>query len=218
MKCPYCLENFIADWTKTVIGSDSEGEWYVSFCNCSNEKCEKLIVELENTKRVNVGGLPVRKTKSILVLPKAISRSPLSSDVPDIFAQDYLEACLVLADSSKASAALSRRCLQSLLENVAKVKKDNLNNEIEEVLGNNSLPSFLSKPLDAVRNIGNFAVHPIKSTNTGEIVDVEPEEAEWLLDVLEGLFDFYFVQPALIQKKKDELNQKLRDAGKPEMQ
>jgi uncharacterized protein Smg (DUF494 family) len=38
-----------------------------------------------------------------------------------------------------------------------------------------------------------------------------------LLDVLEGLFDFYFVQPAVLQKKRDALNKKLAEAGKPVM-
>lgn len=71
--------------------------------------------------------------------------------------------------------------------------------------------------LDAVRNIGNFAAHPTKSKSTGEIIDVEPGEAEWNLDVLESLFDYFFVQPALIKKKREELNRKLGDAGKPEM-
>lgn len=31
----------------------------------------------------------------------------------------------------------------------------------------------------------------------------------------EGLFDFYFVQPAILRKKRDALNKKLADAGKP---
>jgi hypothetical protein len=75
----------------------------------------------------------------------------------------------------------------------------------------------LAEGIDAVRNIGNFAAHPIKSTNTGEIVDVEPGEAEWLLDLLEGLFDFYFILPAELQRKKEALNKKLADVGKPPM-
>jgi hypothetical protein len=33
--------------------------------------------------------------------------------------------------------------------------------------------------------------------------------------VLEGLFDFYYVQPAVLAKKRAALNQKLKDAGKP---
>lgn len=48
----------------------------------------------------------------------------------------------------------------------------------------------------AIRMIGNFAAHPMTSTNTGEVVDVEPGEAEFLLSVLEELLDYYFVRPA----------------------
>ena len=62
-----------------------------------------------------------------------------------------------------------------------------------------------------------FAAHPIKSKSTGEVVDVEPGEAEWNLDILEQLFDFYFVQADLLRKKKEKLNQKLADVGKPPM-
>jgi hypothetical protein len=57
----------------------------------------------------------------------------------------------------------------------------------------------------------------MKSTNSGEIVEVAPGEAEWNLDVLESLFDFYFVQPALAARRKAELNKKLREAGKSEI-
>lgn len=84
-------------------------------------------------------------------------------------------------------------------------------------MASNQLPSWLAENVDAVRIVGNFAAHPAKDTNTGEIVDVELGEAEWLLDVLEGLFDFYFVQPAIAKAKRDALNAKLKAAGKPEM-
>jgi hypothetical protein len=59
--------------------------------------------------------------------------------------------------------------------------------------------------------------HPTKSTSSGEVVPVEAGEAEWNLDVVEALFDFYFVQPHLLHKKRDALNAKLKDAGKPPM-
>ena len=77
------------------------------------------------------------------------------------------------------------------------------------------LPPYLAEAVDAVRVIGNFAAHPIKSKSSGEIVDVEDGEAEWLLDTLEALFQFYFVQPAVLQKRKEAMNQKLVEAGKP---
>ena len=124
---------------------------------------------------------------------------------------------MTLADSPKASAALSRRCLQAILRDHAGVKHGNLAGEIQQVIDSGKLPSHLTESLDAIRNIGNFAAHPIKSTSTGEVIEVEDGEAEWNLDVLESLFDFYFVQPAIIKKKRDALNSKLKDAGKPQM-
>jgi len=132
-------------------------------------------------------------------------------------ADDYTEACLVFPDSAKASAALSRRCLQHILREAAKVKPGDLSSEIQQVLDSGKLPSHVAEAIDAVRNTGNFAAHPMKSQSTGEIVPVEAGEAEWNLDVSEALFDFYFVQPGLLKKKKDALNAKLQEAGKPPM-
>jgi len=44
-----------------------------------------------------------------------------------------------------------------------------------------------------------------------------PSEAEWCLNVIEGLFDFYFVQPEIMAKKRIALDKKLADTGKPPM-
>lgn len=88
---------------------------------------------------------------------------------------------------------------------------------IDAVLNAKALPSSLAENLDAVRNIGNFAAHPIKDTNSGAIVPVEDHEAEWNLDVLEGLFDFYYVQPAKDKARRAALATKLAAAGKPPM-
>jgi len=153
---------------------------------------------------------------SRVIHPKGgVSRKPAAPEVPKVLAEDYNEACLVLADSAKASAALSRRCLQTLLREHAKVKPQNLNKEIDEVLASKTLPPHLANDVHAIRAVGNFAAHPTKDVATGEIVDVEPGEAEWLLDLLVGLFDFYFVEPAEARKRRDALNAKLTAAGKP---
>lgn len=209
MKCPHCLDSYHPQSNSHFVGEDSDERWSFLWQQCPG--CGKFIIHLAHL-------YPNGKIKdTFLVYPKAISRSPLSSHVPDKFAQDYKEACLVIADSPKASAALSRRCLQNILREKAMVKHQNLSKEIEEVLSSKSLPTFLADGIDAVRTIGNFAAHPIKSTSTGELVHVEPGEAEWLLDLLEGLFDFYFVQPAELKRKREVLDKKLADAGKPPM-
>ena len=147
-----------------------------------------------------------------LLYPPGSSRPPVPAEVPIHMAEDYNEASLVHPFSPKASAALSRRCLQAVLREAGGSAKNNLVDQIDEVLPR--LPSHLQKSLDAVRNIGNFATHPIKSQSTGTIVDVDPGEAEWNLDTLEALFDFYYVQPRTLEEKRRALDKKLKDVGK----
>lgn len=217
MKCPHCLVEVNPTFDLHFLGVDKEGAWGIYKMRCPQEKCGKFILELHNGEPNPHHNGFLQKKGKILVKPIAPSRTPVPPEVDISFAKDYAEACLVLAYSPKASAALSRRCLQNILREKAGVRKGDLAKEIQEVIDGNSLPSYLSESIDAIRNIGNFAAHPVKSTSTGEIVDVEEGEAEWLLDVLEALFDFYFVQPAILQAKRDALNAKLQDMGKPPM-
>ena len=221
MKCPHCLVEVNPNFKEIPLGNDKEGDWSVFIMNCPNENCGKLIVDLALGKEKideygrTKGGYLQKITSIQTVRPFASSRPPVPPEVDSIFATDYIESCLILTLSPKASAALSRRCLQNVLREKAGVKKGDLANEIQQVIDSKSLPSHLSESIDAVRNIGNFAAHPLKSTATGEIVEVEVGEAEWLLDILEALFDFYFVQPAILKAKRDALNKKLSDIGKP---
>jgi hypothetical protein len=214
MKCPHCITDFHDNETRAYIERDGEGHWGTGVCRCS--ACGQLIIRLFCADEYYYGHHDFgTELQSYLVRPKVAGRAPVPAEVPKEYADDYKEACLVLADSPKASAALSRRSLQHLLRNAAKVKHQDLYKEIQEVVDRGTLPSHIADCLDAVRHIGNFAAHPIKSTSTGEIVEVEAGEAEWNLDVLDSLFDFYFVSPAKIQARKNALNQKLSDAGKP---
>ncbi|MEI6104093.1 MAG: DUF4145 domain-containing protein [Methanothrix sp.] len=211
MKCPHCFVNFSSAVSSFTPIGDDDGGWRIKYQTCP--ACNKLIIFLDNVKMSL--GYPLISTT--LIRPKGISRTPVPSEVPDNIVEDYKEACLVLADSPKASAALGRRCLQNLLRTAAKVKPGNLANEIQQVLDSHALPTYLAESIDSIRNIGNFAAHPMKSQQSGDIIPVEPGEAEWNLDVLEGLFDFYYVQPAIIAKKRADLNAKLAVAGKPSM-
>lgn len=140
---------------------------------------------------------------------------PVPDEVPIHIAKDYREAVATLSISPKASAALSRRCLQTILVEKGGVKKHQLAQQIDEVMPH--LPAYIAESIDAIRNIGNFAAHPQKSLSSGEIVEVEPGESEWTLEVLELLFDHYYVKPTQAQAKRDALNVKLKEVGKPPM-
>jgi len=166
----------------------------LSSCRCT--QCGKIILFLEKQ----------------MIYPIGAPRTSAPKEVPEKIATDFNEACLVEPLSKKASAALARRCLQNMLHD-QNISKDNLSEEIDEAM--TRLPTHLSEAIDAIRNIGNFAAHPIKSEDTGKIIDVEDGETEWILDVIEQLFDFYYVQPAATRAKRGALNEKLNSAGKP---
>jgi hypothetical protein len=216
----HCLVEFHDNKREDFIGKDADGGWSVYQYVCPVCSRMNLFLVTGDIGKYPSGSLYIVEptiTEKIAIRPFGTNRAPCPQEVPEKIANDYKEACLILSFSPKASAALSRRCLQNLLRNAAKVKPKNLSKEIQEVIDDGKLPSQLAESIDAIRNIGNFAAHPIKSDSTGEIVDVEPEEAEWTLDVLESLFDFYYVQPAVIAKKRAALNVKLQGSGNPAM-
>ncbi len=152
------------------------------------------------------------KETEMLAWPLGSRRPPVPPEVPQAIREDYEEAARVLPFSTKASAALSRRCLQHVLKDAAKTKSDWLAQQINEVQSN--LPTDIGQNLDYVRTIGKFAAHPEKDKATGEIIDVEPGEAEWNLDVLDALFDHYYTRPAREKKKREEFDKKLVSFGK----
>lgn len=158
-----------------------------------------------------------REPMDTLLWPDTAARPipPEVSEAAPELAEDFREAAVVFSKSKKASAALARRCLQFVLREKAGTKSRDLSRQIDEVL--DQLPHELAQNLDAIRHIGNFAAHPMKSTVTGEIVQVEDGEAEWLLDVLEDLFDYYYVGPSRAASRRQLLNQKLAAIGKPEL-
>src|SRR5882724_4220625 len=156
MECPHCFHSIADELAETTI-SDENGTWTFSYTSCAN--CKQLIVFLDD------GSEGIRH---LMIHPRLYRRLP--DEVPESFRNAYAEARAVLPRSEKASAALSRRCLQQLLREHAGVKPDSLDKEIQQVLDTNQLPSYLAGDLDAVRAIGNFAAHPIKGKSTGEIV------------------------------------------------
>ena len=215
MKCPHCLIAFTANSTINDLSADPDGWWGLTKTTCPS--CKRMILVLQNRTSPPAGpGASVIKSQT-LVRPRGSLRPPCPPEAPDFLRGDYAEACLVLSDSPKAAAALGRRCLQTLLHETLGIKGRSLSDEIDTLLKDGNLPSGLQDSVDAIRNVGNFAAHPLKSEQSGLILEVEPGEAEWTLEVLEELFDFYFVRPKRIQEKRDAMNAKLAQAGKPNM-
>ncbi len=229
MECQHCFNNFSPGFHQNILLDQ----------RVDDVKCLVLYQACPACKKYNIFGkfIPIisnrvsmaskshlyekdpQTEKDIFMMyPKQKEHKKLSDHIPESYKKEFEEAYALSAHSPKASAALARRLLQRLLEEHGGVKHNDLKNEIEQVLASNALPSYLKDEIDAIRNIGSFGAHPLDSKSTGLIVDVEPGEADWALSILEGLFEFYFVNPAKSKIRRETLNNKLRELGKPKMQ
>ena len=226
-KCPHCSEKLRferASFVLKILGGNVIGSLDSSAGTCEIHGAKEIV------KAIAAGcpscGKPIVSIsvsdgelfpaeKSWLAYPRSPLR-PVPEEVRSedrLLAEDYEEASLLVTLSPKASAALSRRCLQTILSKKGKADpKAFLNKQIEEV--SKSLPEYVSKDLlDAIRHFGNFGAHPMFSA-IGEIVNVELGEAEWALRILDDLFDFYYVKPAESERRRKALEEKLKAAGK----
>jgi Domain of unknown function (DUF4145) len=225
MKCPHCLHDiFPASNVETLTtygspamkGGPNDGK-RISVCiqtlTCPNCNGITVVLSLRSlTSNITF------ETKT--VYPRGGQYPPAPSDVPSAIAADYAEANEVLQISAKASAALSRRCLQSILSAHGYKGRDLMKQveaAINEADASKALPTALRENIDAIRNFGNFSAHPITDQTTLQIVEVEEGEAEWCLQILLDMFDHYYVAPAKAAARRAALASKLTASGKPAM-
>jgi hypothetical protein len=218
MECPRCSQHFHEQWERTGGTFDEKERTHYEVSECVCPACHQFILRLESWKDVNTVARGLGATpRQFRVFHPASTQRRIPPEVPDPYATDVKEAAAVLSISPRASAALSRATLQAILRDKHAVYNKSLEKEVADFCAKANPPPGLRESIDAIRNIGNFAAHPIKDTNTGAVIAVEPEEAEWLLEVLDQLLDFTFVQPAKDAARKAALNAKLTAAGKKPM-
>lgn len=216
MQCPHCGVSFHDKHTFQDITKDCQGQWQSDSTVCPDCKRAIIWVRVGKLETIGQGWFFGEEEGRWMAWPRSAVRL-VSPEVPEEYASLYKQASAVLVDSPMASAALSRRCLQQILHLQAGIKKKNLAEEVDEFINNSGAPSYLTKTVDAIRNYGNFSAHPIEDAATGAVIDVEDGEAEWSLDILDALFDFYFVRPSVVSAKAQALNAKLQQANKPGM-
>ena len=214
MKCPHCGIVFHTDqdtWGEDyfTIESSTGIDFLCSGTSCPS--CKEPVVILAAEAILANGSA----SETDIIYPPE-SRSPTVSDaVPPEIKADYVEAYMVLPVSSKASAALSRRVLQAMLTQQGYHMR-NLYDQIQAVVAEADLekvlPSQLREVVDAVRSFGNFSAHPVNDVTTLQIIDVEPDEAAWCLEIIEALFDHYYVRPAANAERLANLDQKRKRA------
>jgi hypothetical protein len=93
-----------------------------------------------------------------LIVPAALQSPPANPDLPDEVTADYNEAGRIVTLSPRGAAALLRLGIQKLCRALGE-KGKNIDDDIASLV-KKGLSPVVQQALDAVRVIGNEAVHP----------------------------------------------------------
>jgi len=217
MLCPHCGTGINPEWNVLPFEYDKTDDiayrnvHVISGAFCP--ECSNFIVRHQDGKQTYDNDYSYSHWEWAVIdvdefiYPKFPVGKTLDNSIPRKYIDEYKEAERVLQVSPKSSATLCRRLLQNILQDKG-IKKATLEKEIEEFSQQNNTPSELVETLTLLRKVGNFGAHPKKSTNTGEIVEVEQGEAELLLEAVDELFDFLFVRPTKRKAAIDAIKEK----------
>jgi hypothetical protein len=216
-KCPYCdhaqviaEERYDARMESLYVHDWVEGEcgYNVEAIVCANAECRKLSVEFAIVRpgKDEVAGV----FQHWRLLPSSFAK-PLPDYIPEPLRRDYEEACAIRDLSPKASATLIRRCIQGIIRDFCGITEKRLIDEInklrQQVDAGHAPAGVQADTVDAidhVRQIGNIGAHMEADINV--IIDVDPNEAQTLINLAELLFDEWHTA-------REQRGQRLRKLG-----
>lgn len=188
--CPYCQTAFalhdstyayaFVEKNGKLAGASNSTAVEIEFFTCPT--CQKITV-----KSTGVGS-------QVKFPPTQLKPDYPTSNFPDYIPasilQDYEEACSIVNLSPKASATLSRRCLQGMIRDFFQLSRNTLYEEIDAIKP--QIPTAQWAVLDGLRRIGNIGAHMEKDINL--IIDIEPDEAEKLIKLIELLINQWYIE------------------------
>jgi hypothetical protein len=213
--CPYCNRN------ATIIDSNYSTDYHKFEHNnkdgdllirtfvivCPNKDCKEYTISAYLAKAVYQGPVGYGKWRDdgIPLLywnlkPQSLAKV-FPTYIPKAILEDYKEACLIRDLSPKASATLSRRCLQGIIRNFHGITKKRLIDEIEAL--RDKIDPLTWQAIDAVRHIGNIGAHMEEDINL--IIDVEPQEASALIGLIEMLLKDWYIDRYEKEKQLKEI-------------
>ncbi|MCF3641871.1 DUF4145 domain-containing protein [Rhizobium sp. TRM95111] len=171
-----------------------------SAIRCVNPECNELYLaaKLGSGETGSRGWWEIaRERQTWRLLPDSASIAQ-PDYIPAPLREDYYEACLIRDKSPKASATLARRCLQGMIRDFCDISRPRLIEEIRELrrlvdLGQapKGVEVETIDAIDAVRDVGNIGAHMERDISL--IIDVDPGEAQTLIELIELLFQDWYV-------------------------
>jgi hypothetical protein len=241
MKCPTCLQNTVPDrWTgfvtedpvvreeaermakiyggavnshlKEDLSAEGGTSYSLDWMRCGNADCKQLVIRI-HLFRPGAYVLPETR-EDWFVLPRyGAAARPVDPLVPERYRADFLEAAAILDASPRMSAVLARSILADLLAEYAHHDEFNLEVRIDSFNKNASHPRALRENLHRFRETANLGAHTTTS-DQGEVIRIERDEADWTLNLVERLFEYLIVDPAGDQKMRDGIDDKIKAAGR----
>ncbi|MHB8050877.1 MAG: DUF4145 domain-containing protein [Coriobacteriia bacterium] len=198
-QCPYCdrhatitSSNF-SEFADIWDDGNKDGRicMLTTVTTCPNPECGEYEIESRLFRYDLTGNTygPVGEALLEWHLKPSSSARVFPDYIPKPILDDYAEACAIRDLSPKASATLSRRCLQGLIRDYWKVSKPRLVDEIRAI--KDRVDPLTWEAIDAVRGVGNIGAHMEKDISV--IVDVDPGEAAMLIGLLEILMRDWYV-------------------------
>lgn len=183
---------------------------------CANQDCKEVTLTVyfgAGRWKSQTGGTPVftldAPSECFRLKPASFAK-PQPDSVPAILADDYYEACAIRDLSPKASATLSRRVLQGMIRDFCKIAKGTLKDEIDslrKLADAGAAPQGVAletiDAMDHIRSIGNIGAHMEKDINV--VVDVDPGEAQALIELIEMLFKDWYVAKAQRERRLSDI-------------
>jgi hypothetical protein len=251
MVCPYCSRHIAETWQPLQLSTDEVGRTTpanshissnlpredgrndfdvvtvtVQWLKCQNLECRQVLVRVTRwVTPVNQNPKP-KSVETWFAVPNKRSAPPLDDSVTDPYRRDYKEAFIILEDSPRMSAVLSRRILADLLKKYDSATQFSLAARIDAFIANTQHPSRLRDNLHYLREIADFGAHTqvavTKPANNQapagveeeQVIDASPEEAEWTLKVVADLFDYFIVAPKKDEALRSSFDKKLEAAGR----
>lgn len=193
--CPFCNSSVaVTDETQRAeqvyfndnmfrgTGSHTSPEWNNAFLICMRHCPTCNNVSLQATGIYDLEGF------NIPLYPTSLAKQ-FPDYIPNAIKEDYEEAYSILSLSPKASATLSRRCLQGMIRDFWQIKPGRLFDEINAIQSKVSPAQW--KAIDSLHSLGNIGAHMEKDVN--EIVEIDDGEAEKLIKLIELLMEKWYI-------------------------
>lgn len=208
--CPYCNN------PTTINSTDCDNKIFhpafsqkyslilsiIDFIKCPNPECNNLYlsVSLHEAERGRNDFIPGKLINKWQLMP--VSNAKKFPDyIPQQVLNDYEEACQIVSISPKASATLSRRCIQGMIRNFWNISRDTLFQEINAI--EEKVDPLTWSAIQSVRKIGNIGAHMEKDINL--IIDVEPLEAQLLIELIEILIKDWYINKHEREKRLEAI-------------